>query len=224
MQHLDDSALPVTRGQLDVWLAQETRQSAAEWQLGLFVEIGGAVEREALEWAISRAVGEAEPVRAAFFEADGQVYQRPLDYSAVELDVIDLSQASEPLQQALELASSIQRTPIPLDGRVFSFSLFECRADEAFLFVCCHHVAIDGYGLALVCQRIAAIYSALVSGAPIPPAIFGSLKDLLDCESEYEASEHYVEDRAYWTENRSMAAWMPSFRWRSSSRRPPCDH
>ena len=78
------------------------------------------------------------------------------------------------------------------------------------MFACCHHIVIDGSGLALVCQRIASVYSAIVAGAPIPPPIFGSLQDLLDCELEYEASEDYLEDQAYWTGNLpAVAATYP---------------
>ena len=196
---LGDPVLPVTRGQLDIWLAQETGQSATEWQLGLFVKIDGAVEVDALQWAISRVVGETEPVRAAFFEVDAQVYQRPLDYPEVELAIFDLNVAGQPMREARELASSIQRAAMPFTGQLFRFALFRAGADEAYLFVCCHHIVIDGYGLAIVCQRIASVYSAIVSGAPIPPPIFGSLQDLLDCERDYEASESYIEDQAYWT-------------------------
>jgi Condensation domain len=198
---LGDRALPVTRGQLDIWLAQEAAHSGAEWQLGLFVKIDGAVEREALEWAIRRVVREAEPVRAAFFEVDGQVFQRALDYPDVELALFDVSGSHDPLQAAREIASSIQRAAMPLTGQLFKFTLFQARADECYLFACCHHIVIDGSGLASVCQRIASVYSAVVSGAPITPTIFGSLQDLLDCELQYEASNDYLEDQAYWTKN-----------------------
>ena len=44
---LDNGALPLTRGQLEIWLAQETGHSGtATWQLGLFA-IEGTVERDA---------------------------------------------------------------------------------------------------------------------------------------------------------------------------------
>ena len=97
---LDDRALPLTRGQLDIWLAQETGHSGTEWQLGLFVRIEGTVERDALEWAIRRVVQEAEPVRAAFFEVDGQVFQRAIDDPDVELAFYDLSCSRHPVQEA----------------------------------------------------------------------------------------------------------------------------
>jgi hypothetical protein len=111
---LDDRAHPLTRGQLDIWLAQETGHSGAEWQLGLFVRVEGTVERDALGWAIRRVMREGEPIRAAFFEVDGQVFQRAIDYPDVEPDFYDLSCSRHTVQEAQEIASSIQRTPMSL--------------------------------------------------------------------------------------------------------------
>ena len=62
---LDDRKLPLTRAQLDMWLAQETGQRGTEWQLGLFVRIEGTVQRDPPEWAIRRVVQEAELGRGA---------------------------------------------------------------------------------------------------------------------------------------------------------------
>ena len=198
---VDSQALPLTRGQLDIWLAQETGHSGTEWQLGLLVRIEGTVERDALEWAIRQAVQEAEPARAAFFEVDGQVFQRAIDYSDIELAFYDLSGSDHAVQEARGIASSIQRTPMAFTGPLFKFVLFRTRLDEFYLFACCHHIVIDGLGMALVSRRVATIYSAIVSGAPIPPAFFGSLQDLIDCELEYEASHDYLDDQAYWSTN-----------------------
>ncbi len=198
---LDDRALPLTRGQLDIWLAQETGHSGTEWQLGLLVKIEGPVDRDVLERAIRQTVAEAEPGRASFFEVDGQVVQRALDYPDLELAFYDLTCSRDPEQEARQRASSIQRTPMPLNGQLFKFVLFQTRLDEFYLFACCHHIAIDGMGMALVSRRVATIYSAIVAGKPIPPAFFGSLQDLVNSESAYEASADYLEDQAYWSRN-----------------------
>src|SRR5271166_2294635 len=198
---LDDRALPLTRGQLDIWLAQETGRFDTDWQLGLFLRIEGPVERDPLEWAIRRVMREAEPVRAACFGVDGQVFQRAIDYPDVKLDFYDLSGSDHAVQEAQEIASSIQRTPMPFTGLLFKFALFRTRLDEFYLFGCGHHIVVDASGIGLVGHRIAAVYSAIVSGEPIPPAFFGSLRDLVDCELEYEASIDYLEDQVYWTKN-----------------------
>ena len=198
---LDDRALPLTRGQLDIWLAQETGGSGTDWQLGVLVRFDGAVQRDLLERAIDHVMREAEPARVAIFDVDGQVFQRAIDCSDVEVVFHDLSESRHPVQQAREIASSIQRTPMPPDGPLFKFALFQTWADEFYLFGCFHHIVIDGSGITLLAHRIATVYAAIVSDAPIPPAFFGSLQDLVRCESEYEASTDYLDDEAYWTRN-----------------------
>src|SRR5690242_1921628 len=198
---LDDRTLPLTRGQLDIWLAQETGRFATEGQLGLFVRIAGPVQREPLQWAIRRVLREAEPVRAAIFAKDGQVYQTVLDCPDAELAFFDLRDSPNPVQQAYEMASSIQRTAMPFSGPLFKFALFQTQPDEFYWFTCCHHIVIDGAGVALVGHRIAAVYSAVVSGAPIPAPFFGSLQDLVTSEAEYESSTDYLDDQAYWSLN-----------------------
>ena len=197
----DQQSLPVTRAQLDIWLAQDMARSGTEWQIGLFVRIAGTVERDVLEWSIRRVIREAEPVRATFFEADGQVLQRAVDYSDVALDFYDVRTADDPVQEARDLAAAIQRTPMPFTGPLFRFALFQTRIDEHFLIACCHHIVVDGTGIALIGHRVASVYSATVTGAPIPSDLFGSLSDLVDCESNYEASGDYLDDETYWTGN-----------------------
>jgi amino acid adenylation domain-containing protein len=199
---LDEQALPLTQGQLDIWLAQQTGDSDTEWQMGYFVVIEGTVRPELLEWAIRQVVREAEPARAAFFEENGQVFQKVIDYPDVELACYDLTFSLNPVQEAYRLASSIQRTPMSFNGPLFKFALFQTRRDQFHLFTCIHHIVIDGSGTVLLANRIAEIYSALVSGAPTPPAFFGSLQDLIAWELAYESSSDYLEDQAYWSNNR----------------------
>ncbi|WP_297848259.1 condensation domain-containing protein, partial [Mycobacterium sp.] len=198
---LDDRAFPLTRGQLDIWLAQKTGNFGATWQLGELIRIDGAIEPALLQRSIIQAVREAEPLRAGFFELDGRVFQKPVDYPDVELARYDLTGSQDPAQGAYRLASSIQRTLMPLSGPLFKFALMQTRADEFYLFACCHHIVVDGIGITLVCHRIAHIYNVIASGASASPAFFGSLKDLIDCEYEYEASTDYLDDRAYWIKN-----------------------
>ncbi|WP_232003349.1 condensation domain-containing protein, partial [Mycobacterium sp. 1465703.0] len=197
----DDLALPLTRGQLDIWLSQESSHAGTEWQLGLLIKIEGAIQRDVLEQAIRQTVAEAEPSRVAFFEVDGQVVQRPIDDPHVELKFHDLVGTPDPAQEACRRASSIQRTPMALNGQLLKFALFQTQAEEFYLFGCCHHIVLDGLSMALMCRRVATIYSAMVAGSPVPDAYFGSLQDLVDLESGYEASTDYLEDEAYWSKN-----------------------
>ncbi|MDT5101961.1 MAG: glycopeptidolipid biosynthesis protein [Mycobacterium sp.] len=201
MVEFGDRALPLTRAQLDIWLANETGHSTTEWQIGLLVRVPGPVERDALKWTINRVVREAEPLRVACLESEGHVFQSAVDYPDVNLDFYDLTNSQDPLQEVHAIAGSIQRTALPFGGPLFKFALFETSLDESYLFACVHHIVADASGIALVGNRIASVYSAIVAGEPVPPAFFGSLQDLVDCESEYEASSEYLEDRTFWANN-----------------------
>ncbi|MBZ4537736.1 amino acid adenylation domain-containing protein [Mycobacterium avium] len=220
LTELDGGPFPLTRGQLDIWLAQETDQQGARWQLGYLLRIEGTVDPWLLEHTIRQVVREAEPLRAAFFQVDGQVFQKAVDYPDVELACYERMGSQDPVQEAYRLAASIQRTVMPLDGPLFKFALLQTRVDEFYLFVCCHHIVADGIGLALICHRIGDVYNALASGAPIPPAYFGSLSDLIACEAEYEASTDYLDDRAYWAENLPSES-EPGYRFAPASEREP---
>jgi glycopeptidolipid biosynthesis protein len=88
-----------------------------------------------------------------------------------------------------------------LKGQLLKFVLFQTQSEEFYLFGCCHHIVLDGLGMALMSRRVATIYSAIAGGMPVPDAYFGSAQDLVDLESGYEASTDYLEDEAYWGKN-----------------------
>src|ERR1700759_1864258 len=147
--HMDrgERAHPLTRGQLDIWLSQETGFAGTEWQLGLMVSIEGTVDRDLLQQAIRQVVAEAEPGRAAFFEGDGHVLQMAVDYPDTELGFYDFRGSDDPVRTAREKASSIQRTPMPFSGPLFIFVLFQTQDEQFYLFACYHHIAVDGIGM-----------------------------------------------------------------------------
>ncbi|SHT30357.1 Probable non-ribosomal peptide synthetase PstA [Mycobacteroides abscessus subsp. abscessus] len=191
-------ALSLTRGQLDIWLAEETGRSGAKWHLGMLGRIEGIIEHGLLEQAVRQVINEAEPLRAVFSELNGQVFQTVVDYPDTELAHHDLTGSPDPVGDAYRIAGSIQKAPMPLDGPLFRFALMQVRPDDFYFFVCCHHIVTDGIGMGLLCHRIAAVYSAIATDAPVPAPIFGSLRSLVESESDYEGSEDYLDDAAYW--------------------------
>ncbi|MBY0291219.1 MAG: amino acid adenylation domain-containing protein [Mycobacteriaceae bacterium] len=196
-----DGSFPLTRGQLDIWLAQESGEFDPEWHIVAFDVIKGAIDPAVLEQAIQRAVEEAEPIRAAFFEVDGQVFQRPMENPDIELPVFDLTNLDDPVREAYRLGESIRSTPLPAAGPLFKFALFKTRPDEFYWLLCFHHLVADGFAGALFANRVAAIYSSLVSDEPLAPAFFGSLADFVSWETDYESSSEYSDDLAYWSQN-----------------------
>ena len=197
---LDGRSLPLARGQLDIWLAEEAGGSGARWQLGDVVHIAGPIDPDLFESAIREAVREAEPLRATFDEVNGQVFQKIDDDPHIELTRYDLTGSPDATQEAQRLASAIEREVMPLSDPLFKFALMQTGPEEFYFFVCCHRIVVDGIGLALVLHRIATVYNALAADASIPPGFFGSLSDLVGCETGYEASTEYLDDQD-WVRN-----------------------
>src|SRR5699024_3661119 len=61
-----------------------------------------------------------------------------------------------------------------------------------------HHIAADGYAVALITARVAALYSALVAGQSYRPAPPGGLADLVAAEQCYQAGTQREDDRRFW--------------------------
>lgn len=197
----DEQSLALTRGQLDIWLSQETTGSGIPWQASFFVVIDGVVEPGLIEHAVRQALAECEPLRAGIFEVDGHVYQKFADYPAAAVPFFDLSSSPEPVQETYKLASSMQREPMPWTGPLFRFALFRTSPNRFHLFVCLHHIIVDGFSSVMFVSRIATSYSAIVSGVAAPECTFGTLRDLVGTELAYEASRRYREDLRFWKEN-----------------------
>ncbi|MEE6177501.1 non-ribosomal peptide synthetase [Mycobacterium sp. 050134] len=197
----DPSVLPLTQAQLGIWLAHKVHNHGAKWHIGILVRIEGPVDPDLVERAVRKTVQDAEPIRATFFEIDGQPFQKSVDYQDVELARYDLTASPEPAVAARQLASLIQSTPMPFSGPLFKFALMQTQVDEFYLFVCCHHIVVDGFGIGLLYHWTIDNYTSLASGIPSSQSHVGSLNELLACEAEYEDSSDYLDDQAYWAKN-----------------------
>ncbi|AGC62824.1 non-ribosomal peptide synthetase [Mycobacterium liflandii 128FXT] len=195
-----ETGFALTRGQLDIWFSQEIGRSPQEWYNSGFAVIAGSVTPDLLSQAIRQVVGEAEPLRAAIIEADGHVVQKVVDYPNLEVPFHDLRSCADPVAEANRRGLAMHREPMPWNGPLFKFALFQVASEEFYLFVSIHHVVVDGFGYALLVNRIALVYSELSSGAPVSPTFFGSLQTLVAAEAEYEQSDDYRADLAYWKE------------------------
>jgi hypothetical protein len=75
-------------------------------------------------------VDEADPLRAVFFEVDGQVFQKVVEHPEIALTIYDLTGTQDPVQDVYRRISAIHSVPMPLDGPLFKFVLLRTRPDE----------------------------------------------------------------------------------------------
>jgi glycopeptidolipid biosynthesis protein len=118
---LDGLTFPLTRGQLDVWLAQQTRYAGTQCQLELFARAEGSVDPDLREHVNPQALQEDRTTWSRFFEVN------------VELAMYGLSRFKYSARAACQTALSILCTRMPVSDLLFEFASLQTQVNESFL-------------------------------------------------------------------------------------------
>ncbi|MEV5508420.1 non-ribosomal peptide synthetase [Streptomyces orinoci] len=191
---------PLSGAQEGVWFAQRLDPANAAYNTGEYVEIHGPVDPGIFETALRRTVAEAQTFALrpadsgdgprATLRADGQWPLHSRDFA----DEPDPPAMARRWMDA-DMAEAVDLT----EGPLFTQALFRLAPDHWVWYQRAHHILLDGYGYTLVAQRLAAVYSALATGAEPGESPFAPLDRLLAEEARYRASERRERDREFWT-------------------------
>src|SRR5581483_593776 len=121
-----------------------------------------------------------------------QIVGEPPDWT---MPLIDLSAAGDAQARAEAWMQADLAQPVdPTRDPVFGFALFKLSEDRIYWYARYHHIAMDGFGMALVARRVADLYTKLSVGPAALGGVFGTLTDLLDADAAYRASEQFAQD------------------------------
>ncbi|WP_245865972.1 non-ribosomal peptide synthetase [Rhodococcoides kyotonense] len=206
-----DSPFPLSAAQADIYIAQAV-DPLVPFTIAQYVDIVGGVDVPTLIRASHIATRELESAIVSLHERDGVVYQQVERSATYALEYRDLREADDPIDTALQYMDSRCREPVDVTGEQPVISeLLHVGTDRWFWFSRAHHVVMDGIGSIVLQNRTAAVYSALIDGADVPPTRALSLREIREYEIEYQNSTRYDTDRAYWThklENLPERAWL----------------
>ncbi len=189
---------PLSANQLAIWLDQSAWPELPLHQHGVYLELRGELELRRLRQALEQLVRETLALQLRFALRDGLVWQY-LEEGPATLPRLDFRRRARPLEEAQAYLAQRLATPLPLDkGACWAVELIQVGSGRYLLGVRAHALVLDRRGLSLVCERLAALYSAYVAHESITanPAP-GFLRAVQD-EQHYCASEAYAEDAAYW--------------------------
>ncbi|MFF4991404.1 amino acid adenylation domain-containing protein [Streptosporangium saharense] len=195
----DTSRMPLSGGQNGLWFAQRLDPGNSIFNTAEYVEITGRLDPGRLAEAIERTMNETDVLRVRF-ETEGElVHQRVLDATPYRVRVVDLRGRDDPRGAALEWMRGDLAEPVDLTGgNLVAQVIFKVGEETHYWYQRAHHILLDGYGYALVQNRTADLYAALVEGREPTPSPFRPLRDALDEEAAYRSSERYDADRRYW--------------------------
>lgn len=191
-------ATPLTEAQSGLWYAQRLDPANPLFNTGQSIDMAGPLDRAAFEAALAQAVAEADALSLRMVDATGGPVQCVDPANRPVLEVIDLSQADDPLAAAQADIARDMATPVdPTRDPLAAERLFVLGPERHVWQQRIHHLAIDGYGMILLTQRVAELYNArrrgTEPGAPLPGIAAAFAED-----AAYRASDRRETDGAYW--------------------------
>lgn len=190
--------LPLLEAQSGIWFAQALDPADPTYCISDCVDIDGPVDVELMRTAHLRVSAQAEATRLRLTDSPdgpGQI----LSAEAAPLQYLDFSGEPDPDAAAAAWVSAETGLPFDLAGGVLCTTALLKLGERRFtLYRRVHHAVIDGWSLALLHNRIAAVYTALAEGLPDDGEGFLPFQLLLDSEARYRASGRFARDRDYW--------------------------
>ncbi|MFD2033126.1 condensation domain-containing protein [Ancylobacter dichloromethanicus] len=183
-----------------MWYAQRLDPSNPLFNTGQSIALTGPFDRDAFEAALAQAVAEADALALRMIDAPAGPVQVLDPAQRPVLEVIDVSRAGDPMAAAqAEIARDMARPIDPTREKLAAERLFVLGPQRHVWQQRIHHLAIDGYGMILLTQRVAELYNAhrraSDPGAPLPGMAAAFAED-----AAYRASGKRATDGAYWRE------------------------
>ena len=85
-----------------------------------------------------------------------------------------------------------------VERQLFSYTLIVLSPTQVWCVQLYHHLIVDGYSAAMISRRLAARYTAAITGRRLRPNPFGSFTDVVNEDQVYRTSQDAAADREYW--------------------------
>lgn len=184
----------LTEAQQGLWFAQRLAPEDPSFNTAHVIFLQGELEVQAFVNAANQAASEAQSLCLRFADTEQGPCQWQDDQQVPWLDVIDFSTHTTPQQAAEQHYQADVNQPLnPVTDRLARQQLYVLGKNQYAWYVRAHHLINDGYGMALFCERVSALYGADNSSQP-----FASWLPVWQEDQDYQLSERRQRDYAYW--------------------------
>ncbi|WP_034411546.1 non-ribosomal peptide synthetase [Derxia gummosa] len=192
------AALPLTEAQAGIWFGQQLVADSPIYQTAEALDLDGPLDRDVFLAAVRHALDEAEALHLRAGLVDGRLLQWPAGRDW-QPEWIDCSTAADPDAAADAWIAADLAAPVDLArDPLFRCALLRLGPARHRWLLRAHHLALDGYGHALVARRVAALHSAALDRYPAPPGALHTLADVVAEEAAWLASPAADRAREHW--------------------------
>src|SRR5215207_7631772 len=198
----DPASAPLSFAQQRLWFLYQLEPESPFYNTPIAVRFEGALDRDALERALSEVVRRHESLRTTFRSVEGETRQVIAEARPVSLPLTDLSAlpAAEREQEALRLAGEEARRSFRLaEQPPLRAGLVRLSEDEHVVLITMHHIVSDGWAMGLLFREVATLYDSFAHGLPSPlaePPV--QYADYAEWQREWLTGEVLDEQLSYW--------------------------
>ncbi|MBQ4878390.1 amino acid adenylation domain-containing protein, partial [Pseudoalteromonas luteoviolacea] len=189
--------LPLSLPQSDIFWDQLRNENSPVYNVGGYIKCR-KLDIEKITRAHEKVVNgnDAFGIRVNY-DAD-EVYQYISDERDTDLAFIDFSAHSDALTKAKYWLKQVFESPVPfIDTFLFKTWLVKVEEDQYWYVAFAHHLMMDGWGFSNWAKEISRLYNQCTDDESkgITPL---ALNTVVLKDQEYQKSERYLKDRAYW--------------------------
>lgn len=194
------SRCPLTSLQNTIWAHQKLHPDVPIYNLAISARIDGDVDVGVFEQALEQAVAAHDVLRLVPSpEVLGDGEPQLLPQAPVDLMYLDFSEQDGADERVLKWMQQETARSFPIGGRaLFQFALLKVASQRYYWFSKYHALLIDGCALTALVEWVAAAYTALLSGQPVPESSAPAFAAVVQAEQSYFASAEFARDAAYW--------------------------
>ncbi|MCB1021568.1 MAG: AMP-binding protein, partial [Acidobacteria bacterium] len=212
-------------GQERLWFLQQLDPTSAAYHIACPIRLEGKLDRAALQAAFTEMVRRHEALRTRFSLVDGALLQEPCPPAVVAMPVERLRCEPGEEREAALRRRILDEIRAPFDlasGVLLRVRLIELEEEDQVAVATMHHVAADGWSMAVMVREVARLYEAFQQGqaSPLPdlPLQYG---DFAEWQRETLSGETLERELSHWTQRLGGAAELelPSDRPRPAVQR-----
>ncbi len=200
----------LSSGQQRMWLAQQMDPESSDANVLVPLRLDGALDIRALAAGLTEVARRHEVLRTGIAAPDGEPVPAVMPPGPLPVPVIDLAGLPGPLagEESLRLAAAEAGRPFDLARPpVIRAQLARTAPGSHLLLLTLHHVAADGWSIAILVREMVALYGAFAAGLPSPlPELPLQYADYAAWQQGRMAAGELAADLAYW---RQRLAGLP---------------
>ncbi len=188
-----------------LWLLEQISPGSIQYNIATSLLLTGQLNVGALQHALNTIVARHQVLRTVYCtDEQGEVFQIIRPQSPVVLSVEDLTEhASTPIQSQQRLAQLITHHGAqPFDlahDLMLRVQLVKISDNQHQLLINMHHIAADGWSLALMVDELSQLYSAYAKGEPNPLADLPlQYSDYAHWQREHLQGAELARQLSYW--------------------------